>query len=99
MRGITWCLLMISMDMGVYPEFAPWVELHSFIFYFLIISLRKDLTMKNFIIAIIAAFFCFSFYSFMFSKGKDAAENVSNKVSITSVDKACKQSKELCKEL
>ena len=96
MRGITWCLLMISMDMGVYPEFAPWVELHSFIFYFLIISLRKDLTMKNFIIAAIAVFFCFSFYSFMFSSGKNAAENVVKKTSITSVDRYCKQQKGEC---
>ena len=55
--------------------------------------------MNKLIIAIVATFFCFSFYSFMFSGAKDAAENVSNKVSITSVDKACKQDKELCKEL
>ena len=34
MRGTTWCLLMIFLWMGVYPEFAPWVELHSFVFIF-----------------------------------------------------------------
>lgn len=55
--------------------------------------------MKNFIIAIIAAFFCFSFYSFMFSGAKDAASNVVEKVPMTSVDKACKQSKDICNEL
>lgn len=55
--------------------------------------------MKNFIIAITAAFFAFSFYSFMFSSGKSAAENVKEKVPMTSVDKACRQSKELCNEL
>ena len=55
--------------------------------------------MKNFIIAIVAAFFCFSFYSFMFSGSKSAAENVKEKAQITSVDKACKQSKELCDQL
>lgn len=52
--------------------------------------------MKNFIIAIVAAFFCFSFYSFMFSGAKDAAENVKEKTSITSVDRYCKQVKEEC---
>lgn len=52
--------------------------------------------MKNFIIAIIAAFFCFSFYSFMFSGAKDAAENIKGKAAVTSVDKYCKQQKEGC---
>lgn len=55
--------------------------------------------MKNFIIAVIAVFFAFSFYSFMFSGAKDAAENVKEKAAVTSVDKACRQSKELCNEL
>lgn len=55
--------------------------------------------MKNFIIASVAVFFCFSFYSFMFSSGKSAAENVVEKAPITSIDKACKQSKDLCEEL
>lgn len=52
--------------------------------------------MKNFIIAIVAAFFCFSFYSFMFSSGKSAAENVVKKSSVTSVDRYCKQQKGEC---
>jgi hypothetical protein len=55
--------------------------------------------MKNFIIASVAVFFAFSFYSFCFSGAKDAADNVVQKASVTSIDKACKQSKELCKEL
>lgn len=55
--------------------------------------------MKNFIIALTAVFFALSFYSFCFSGAKDAADNAVQKASITSVDKACKQSKELCKEL
>lgn len=55
--------------------------------------------MKNFIIAITAVFFAFSFYSFMFSSGKSASENVKEKAQITSVDKACKQSKDLCDQL
>lgn len=52
--------------------------------------------MKNFIIAITAVFFCFSFYSFMFSGAKGAAENVVKKTSITSVDRYCKQQKGEC---
>lgn len=55
--------------------------------------------MKKFIIALVAAFFAFSFYSFMFSGAKDAAEKVADKVNATSIDKACKQNKELCKDL
>lgn len=55
--------------------------------------------MKKFIIALVAAFFTFSFYSFMFSGAKSAAENVKDKVNMTSVDKACKQQKDLCKDL
>nr|DAD57605.1 MAG TPA: coiled-coil domain-containing protein [Bacteriophage sp.] len=55
--------------------------------------------MKNFIIASVAVFFCFSFYSFMFSGAKNAAENVKGSMSVTSVDKACKSNKGLCKEL
>ena len=52
--------------------------------------------MKNFIIASVAVFFCFSFYSFMFSGAKSAAENVKGKASITSVDRYCKQVKVEC---
>lgn len=52
--------------------------------------------MKNFIIAITAVFLCFSFYSFMFSSGKSAAENVVEKAPITSVDKYCKQQRGEC---
>jgi hypothetical protein len=55
--------------------------------------------MKNFIIALVVAFFAFSFYSFAFSGAKKAAEDVKDQVNITSVDKACKQSKDLCKDL
>lgn len=55
--------------------------------------------MKNFIIASVAIFFAFSFYSFCFSGAKDAADNVVQKASVTSVDKACKQNKDLCEEL
>lgn len=55
--------------------------------------------MNKIIITVVAAFFTFSFYSFMFSGAKNAAENVKGKVSITSVDKACKSNKDLCKEL
>lgn len=55
--------------------------------------------MKNFIIAIVAVFFSVSFYSFMFSGAKDAAKNVKGSMSVTSVDKACKQNKDLCEEL
>lgn len=55
--------------------------------------------MKNFIIASVAIFFAFSFYSFCFSGAKDAADNVKGSVSVTSVDKACKSNKDLCKEL
>lgn len=55
--------------------------------------------MKKFIIAFVAAFFFFSFYSFMFSGAKGAAESVKEKVNVTSVDKVCKQNKELCKDL
>lgn len=55
--------------------------------------------MKNFIIATVAIFFAFSFYSFCFSGAKDAADNTVQKASVTSIGKGCKQSKELCKEL
>lgn len=55
--------------------------------------------MKNFIIAIVAVFFSISFYSFMFSGAKDAADNTVQKASVTSIDKACKQNKDLCEEL
>ena len=55
--------------------------------------------MKKIIIAAVVAFFAFSFYSFMFSGAKDAAKKVEDKVNATSVDKACKQNKELCKDL
>ena len=52
--------------------------------------------MKKFIVAAIIAFFAFSFYSFMFSGSKKAAEQVVEKVNITSVDKYCKQQKGEC---
>lgn len=52
--------------------------------------------MKNFIIATVAIFFCFSFYSFMFSGAKGAAENVKEKAAVTSVDRYCKQQKGEC---
>ena len=55
--------------------------------------------MKNFIVATVAIFFAFSFYSFCFSGAKNAADNAVQKASVTSVDKACKTNKELCKEL
>lgn len=52
--------------------------------------------MNKIIIAVVAAFFTFSFYSFMFSGAKSAAENVKEKTSITSVDRYCKQVKGEC---
>lgn len=52
--------------------------------------------MKNFIIAITAVFFSISFYSFMFSGAKNAAENVKERAAVTSVDKYCKQQKGEC---
>lgn len=55
--------------------------------------------MNKTIIAIIAVFFTFSFYSFLFSGSKDAAKKVEDKVQVTSVDAVCKQQKELCEEL
>lgn len=55
--------------------------------------------MNKIIIAIVAVFFSISFYSFMFSGAKDAAKNVKGSMSVTSVDKACKSNKDLCKEL
>ena len=55
--------------------------------------------MNKTIITIAAIFFCLSFYSFLFSGGKGAAENIKSDVNITSVDKVCKQNKELCEEL
>ena len=55
--------------------------------------------MKKIIIALVAAFFAFSFYSFMFSGAKDSVESLKEKVIMTSVDKACKQNKDLCKDL
>lgn len=55
--------------------------------------------MSKTVIAIIVVFFSLSFYSFVFSGGKGAAENIKSDVNITSVDKVCKQNKELCEEL
>jgi hypothetical protein len=52
--------------------------------------------MKKFIIAAVVAFFAFSFYSFMFSGAKGAAEKVTDKVNMTSVDKYCKSKKGEC---
>nr|DAD60236.1 MAG TPA: hypothetical protein [Bacteriophage sp.] len=73
----------------------------AFIYKFLFLSTltERTLIMKNFIIALVVAFFAFSFYSFAFSGAKKAAEDVKDQVNITSVDKACKQSKDLCKDL
>ena len=55
--------------------------------------------MSKTIIAIVAILFSLSFYSFLFSGSKGAAENIKSDISITTVDKVCKQNKELCEEL
>ena len=55
--------------------------------------------MNKTIATLVVIFFFFSFYSFIFSGGKGAAENIKSDVNITSVDKVCKQNKELCEEL
>ena len=55
--------------------------------------------MSKTIIAIVAILFSISFYSFLFSGGKGAAENIKNDISITTVDKVCRHQKELCEEL
>jgi hypothetical protein len=52
--------------------------------------------MKKFIVAAVIAFFAFSFYSFLFSGSKKAAEQVTDKVQMTSVDKYCKDKKGEC---
>lgn len=51
--------------------------------------------MSKTVIALVV-FFTFSFYSFMFSGGKDAVENVKDDVQVTSVDRYCKQQKGEC---
>lgn len=55
--------------------------------------------MDKTVIAIVTILFSLSFYSFMFSGSKGAAENIKDNVNITTVDKACKANKELCEEL
>lgn len=55
--------------------------------------------MNKTIATLVVVFFFFSFYSFMFSSGKGAAENIKSDISITTVDKVCKHQKELCEEL
>ena len=52
--------------------------------------------MSKTVIALVVVFFTFSFYSFMFSSGKDAAKNVKDDVQVTSVDRYCKQQKGEC---
>lgn len=55
--------------------------------------------MNKTIATLVVVFFFFSFYSFVFSSSKGAAENIKDSVNITTVDRACKQNKDLCEEL
>lgn len=85
---------MVSLPMGVYPENAPWGEYHL-----TLMTNTKEFNMNKTIATLVVVFFFFSFYSFMFSSSKGAAENIKEEAAITSVDAACKQQKELCEEL